>query len=163
MCKEEVARKIYEKELELHRLKEGYNNIIEKEKATMLKSKSKGMSKSLYLLGFNFESSSGRTSQYLEFHRVFKKEFSTLLKPYIQKIEVSEPNHFDVSGFFEMKDGRVFYFNIGDLRWDKDSMLIRSAKGFKDYTGGRNNGIRVDNKFADSLIEFITTRNMEDI
>ena len=108
------------------------------------------------MVGFDFESSSTRTPQYLEFHRVFKREFTQLLHPYISAIEISKPNHFGVSGFFELPDKRIFYFSIGDLRWCKNSMLIRTATSFKDYTGGRNNDIPLDKDFVANFLGFIS-------
>lgn len=92
------------------------------------------------LLNTEFESSSQRTPEYLTFHRLFKKEFSKFLRDTfdINKIEISKPNHFDATGFFSLKNGKIFYFNIGDLRWNK-TFLIRTANNFQDYTGGMNN------------------------
>ena len=154
--KQQLMDQINQKEKELNNLKEQYNNEFEKEKKQFLKSKSKDMNKSLYLLGFDFESSSQRTPQYLEFHRIFKREFKELLKPHIKRIEISKPNHFDVSGFFELNNGKIYYFSIGDLRWDK-IFLIRTAKDFKDYTGGSNNFLGLEEGFENKLIQFIKT------
>lgn len=91
------------------------------------------------LLNAEYESSSVRTKQYLTFCRVFKRQFKKLLHDNfdIVKIEISKPNHFDQHGFFELKNGNTYYFSIGDLRWDK-CFLIRTAKDFKDHTGGSN-------------------------
>lgn len=91
------------------------------------------------LLHAKYESSSTRTPQYLTFCRVFKRQFKKLLNETfdIEKIEISKPNHFDQTGFFELKNGNIYYFSIGDLRWDK-GFLIRTAKDFKDYSGGSN-------------------------
>lgn len=91
------------------------------------------------LLHAEFESSTTRTPQYLTFCRVFKRQFKKLLNETfdINNIEISKPNHFDQTGFFELKNGRTYYFSIGDLRWSKN-FLIRTAQNFKDYTGGNN-------------------------
>ncbi len=97
------------------------------------------------LLNTEFESSSQRTPEYLTFHRLFKSEFSKLLKDTfdIDRIEISKPNHFDANGFFKLKNGKIFWFSIGDLRWDK-SFLIRTAMNFQDYTGGSNNMLNTE-------------------
>lgn len=97
------------------------------------------------LLHAEYESSSIRTPQYLTFCRVFKIQFKKLLKGTfdIEKIEISTPNHFDQTGFFELKNGRIYYFSIGDLRWDKN-FLIRTAQNFTDYTGGNNQDCNID-------------------
>jgi len=113
--------------------------------------KTNGFNKVIYLLNCDFESSSQRTTQYLEFHRTFKREFKKVLNPICNKIEISKPNHFDVSGFFQLKDNRIYYFSISDLRWNK-TFLIRIAKDFKDYTGGSNNFINLDNNFIENLL-----------
>jgi hypothetical protein len=110
---------------------------------------------SLQLIKKEFESSCERTPQYLEFHRTFKREFTNLLKPHTTRIEIAKLNHFDVFGFFELNDGRIYYFSIGDLRWDKEKMLVRTAKHFKDYTGGMNQFIKIDDSFAESVLKFI--------
>ncbi len=151
----ELLQEIETKEDELSQLKQEYNDAVEKEKNEVLNSNLTGMKKSLYLLGFEFESSSQRTPQYLEFHRVFKREIKKLLKPYIKEIDVHKPNHFDVTGFFRTNNDKIFYFSVGDLRWDKEAMMIREAKDFKDYTGGRNQDIELNEKFAEELIKMV--------
>jgi len=128
---EEELRKLYA-------LKEEYE---EQEKKRMLKSKQPPMAKTKYLLKQEFESSSTKTDQYLEFHRVFKYEFKKLLKDQITNISFHRPNHFDVSGFFTTNNGAHYYFSLGDLRWNKDDLLYRTVKDYKDFTGGRNNFI----------------------
>jgi len=151
----ELKKQIEQKERELNNLKDGYNKEIESEKKKVLKSKLDNLEKSLYLLSFDFESSTQRTPQYLEFHRTFKREFKALLKPYIKEIEIGKPNHFDVTGFFKLNDDRIYYFSISDLRWSKDSLLIRTAKDFKDYTGGSNNNITLNKDFVNNLLKFL--------
>jgi|GEM_PF-2080612 len=153
--KELLLQQITTKEQELDSIREKYQEEITKERTNILKSKSKGISKSLYLLGFDFESSSARTPQYLEFHRIFKKEFTVILKPYTEEMLIHKPNHFDISGFFKLKDGEIYYFSIGDLRWDKGVMLIRTAENYKDYTGGSNNFIAVNEDFVTNLLKYL--------
>ena len=119
------------------------------------------MKKSMKLIAEDFESSAYRTPQYLTFHRTFKREFTALLKPYISRIEFITPNHFDVAGFFEMNDGKIWYFSISDLRWSKGAMLIRTAKDFKDYTGGQNRYVNIGEDFAWNLIYFLTGEDID--
>ena len=146
---------INKKSIELNDLKMRYNQQVEQEKEKVLKSNITGMNKSLYLLGFEFESSSTRTDQYLEFHRVFKREFTKMLKPYTKEVLVQKPNHFDISGFFKLNNEDIYYFSISDLRWSKDNMLIRTATDFKDYTGGVNQYITLNEYFAENLKRFL--------
>lgn len=89
-----------------------------------------------------FESSCQRTPEYLAWHRLFKKEFKKFLNDKgITEIDISKPNHFDMSGFF--KKDKCYYFSVSDLRWDK-TFLLRTAEHFKDYTGGSNNFINME-------------------
>ena len=50
--------------------------------------------------------------------------------------------HYYFSGF-ATKNNKVIYFSIPDVRysWSSDglNLLIRTAKDYKDYTGGSNN------------------------
>ena len=97
------------------------------------------MIKALQATQKHFESSTGKTPEYLAWHRLFKKEFTQLLTNLgCSKIQIGNPNHFDMSGFFQTKSGQVWYFRIEDVRWSKDTMLIRTATSFADYTGGQN-------------------------
>lgn len=116
------------------------------------------MKKTFELLKEDFESSTTRTPQYLNFHKVFKKEFIALLKDQASKIEISKPNHFDISGFFQIKEGTIYYFSISDLRWSKDKMLIREAESFSDYTGGSNYFIALKDSesFRNKLFNFLS-------
>jgi len=87
----------------------------------------------------NFESSCNKTPQYLKWHKLFKREFTKFLTGTgATKIEISKPNHFDASGFFTAKSGQIYYFSIFDLRNSKDTMIIRTAENYKNYTGGSN-------------------------
>jgi hypothetical protein len=108
------------------------------------------------LLKQTFESSSGLTPQFKHFYEVFRNDFKRFLKG--KGVEVWKFNrmHFEVSGFFEMPGGQIWYFNTGDVRWDKGNMLLRTAKSFEDYTGGSNNEARMD-----SVAEF--TKDFDNI
>jgi hypothetical protein len=93
-----------------------------------------------------FESSSGLTQQFADFYRLFKREFSKVLKKHfdIKEIRMSR-GHFYISGFFQLTDGRIWYYSLGDVRWGsfRDQLLIRTAKSFEDYTGGSNNFVDI--------------------
>lgn len=118
------------------------------------------MNKSLSLLAREFESSSTRTPQYLEFHRTFKREFTKALSDIgCSKVEISKPNHFDVSGFFTADNNQIYYFSISDLRWSKDNLLIRTAKHYKDYRGGGNNFIHIDGNMINKIDRLVNKQN----
>ena len=150
--KQDIKNLIITKQQELNNLQEQYNQEVEKEKTAVLKTK--GFDKVLYLLSFEFESSTTHTAQYLEFYKIFKKEFKVVLKPYCKEILINK-NHFYISGFFRLNDNRVYYFSIGDLRLNKDNLLIRTAKDFKDYSGGSNNYISLNENFINNLIKYL--------
>jgi len=115
------------------------------------------MNKALTATQHEFESSCSRTPEYLAWHRLFKREFTKFLtNAGCTGIAIGKPNHFDMSGFFTKSDGEnvlVWYFSISDLRemGGCPAMLIRTAKGYKDYTGGMNQYISLrgdEEKFA---------------
>ena len=99
------------------------------------------------MLSINFDSSSGKTEQYMTFCKVFRKQFKKLLADNFDLKGIDGWNsnaHFSQSGFFELNNGRIFYFSIEDLRWSP-TFMIRRAKDFKDYTGGSNDYLNVEN------------------
>ena len=99
------------------------------------------MKKALLATQCHFETSCGRTPEYLSWHRLFKREFTKLLQSKgARSIAIGKPNHFDMTGFF-LVDNQVWYFSVSDLRWFKEAMLIRTARDFRDYTGGPNQSL----------------------
>ena len=109
------------------------------------------------MLSINFDSSSGKTEQYMTFCKVFRKQFKKLLADNFDLKGIDGWNsnaHFGQSGFFELNDPdtsvsaydgrRIFYFSIEDLRWSP-TFMIRRAKDFEDYTGGSNDYLNVEN------------------
>lgn len=108
------------------------------------------MNKAIKATQQEFESSCSKTPEYLAWHKLFKKEFTKFLTEHnATQIEIGKPNHFDMSGFFTI-NGQAWYFLINDLRGFEENMLIRTAKNYKDYTGGINQYISLlddDTKF----------------
>lgn len=91
-------------------------------------------------VGYEFESSSGTTKEFLEFAKDFKKYIKTNLPEGAELVSFSK-GHFEVYGFIKREDKYV-YFSISDIRhfsdgWYND-ILIRTANDEKDYTGGSN-------------------------
>ena len=110
------------------------------------------MKKTLALLQKGFESSSQKTPEFIAFCRVFKSEFSKVLKELGCTDAVFSNGHFCVSGFFKNKKGNTYYFSLSDVRWmmampgtSKFNILYRTAKDYKDYHGGSNRFIDIDN------------------
>jgi hypothetical protein len=74
-----------------------------------------------------------------DFYRKEKKRLTTILKEKgCTKIEMDYGFYF-FSGFFTSPSGQVYYFSASDVRhWEYNRLLIRTAKDYKDYTGGSN-------------------------
>ena len=91
-------------------------------------------------LGNEFESSSGLTAEFAKFASDFKKFIKGQLSP-DQCLLVWSRGHFYVGGFIQQED-RFVYFSISDVRHFHNAwytnVLIRKAKGDRDYTGGQN-------------------------
>jgi hypothetical protein len=78
----------------------------------------------------------------------------------MKKIEFHE-GHFDVSGFVKLLDDRIFYFRVGDIRWSKFSMLVRTAEHFKDWTGGSNDFVSIDSNFKNNFFRAINVEKLK--
>ncbi len=86
-----------------------------------------------------FKRESLKTGEYLQWHGLFSREFTKFLNDHgITEIEIGEPNYYDLHGFFRTQKGKIYFFDICDLRCHKEYMLIRTANHFGDYHGGRN-------------------------
>ena len=128
-----LESEIAEKESQLERLKEEHIQKLNKSKDF------------IQSLTQEFESGSQLTYQFKAFYRIFTRDFSDILTNFhAEKIEFSR-GHFITSGFFTHKD-QVYYFSLGDVRWNKERMLIRTAKDYKDYTGGSNDYLDLKNR-----------------
>jgi hypothetical protein len=105
-----------------------------------------------------FESSSGKTPEFKSFVRLFKNEF----KKYLQglgatNIEIGA-GHFYLSGFFDIGD-QVWYFSTPDVRYlISSSMLVRTAKHHKDWTGGLNQSAALDHRFDEQFRRIVLRR-----
>ena len=75
-----------------------------------------------------------------EFKTAFTKELAT-----IGGTNYKQNNgHYYISGFFTYQN-RCYYISISDVRYfAEDTMLIRSCKDYKDFTGDTNNYITVE-------------------
>ena len=100
-------------------------------------------------LSLQHESSCGKTEEQNKTYSMFKRGFKGYLQNYFKLIQF-KPNlgHFYISGFFELENKengkrQTFYFSIEDLRGGQ-TFMIRTAKDFKDYTGGNNYYLSLD-------------------
>jgi hypothetical protein len=93
---------------------------------------------------FHFESSSIVTNEFISFVKDLKKYIRKEL-PHGSELVNWSVGHFYVSGF--IKQGKKYvYFIIGDVRFGDwfSGVLVRTATGPKDYTGGVNNFVNLD-------------------
>ena len=86
---------------------------------------------------YQFESSSGKTPEFIQFSRDVKKYMKKL--PAGITLERFDTGHFEIYGNIKNEKNQYLYFIIGDVRWNKPTKIMyRTATGIKDYTGGRN-------------------------
>lgn len=91
-------------------------------------------------LGHEFESSTGLTKEFAQFAKDFKKHILSAL-PQGSELVMWSRGHFEVCGFVK-RGNKYVYFSISDVRYWPDGwyndILVRTAKGERDYTGGCN-------------------------
>lgn len=88
-----------------------------------------------------FESSSSTTLQFASFARDFKKHIKQILEGVGMELVSFNRGHFYICGFAK-KDDKYIYFSTDDVRGSDGwltSVLVRTAKHDRDYTGGSNN------------------------
>ena len=102
----------------------------------------------------SFESSCYRTPQYIEFEKACRRELKKQCAAFGINIHSFHPNHFEWSAVLE-RDGKFVYVSLSDVRyWNwYDSVLVRTMKHDKDWTGGSNNNVPFDKigEFANKL------------
>jgi hypothetical protein len=109
--------------------------------------------KFIKLLDKEFMSTSYETWEFKEFVSAFKKDIKDILKPYIDNYDIEfHKGHFEISCMVKLNTGQIWYLSIGDVRWDKKQMLVRTAEHFKDWTGGPNGFVTLDENFKTNLL-----------
>ena len=100
----------------------------------------------------HFGSGTRTTPEFDSFFRMTRNDFKKSLSDVADTIELSK-GHFYFTGFLTRKsDGQVIYFSISDVRYfPGDKMLIRLAKHYKDYSGGSNNYVPINDQFEENL------------
>jgi hypothetical protein len=117
------------------------------------------MKKSISMLKQGFESSSTTTPEFAQFYRTFKSEFTKELQTIGATDIVFSRGHFYISGFFTV-DSQAYYFNLGDVRGSEYRMpqlYYRTAKHYKDFTGGQNRYVDVAPLMADKMCWYFKT------
>jgi len=110
------------------------------------------MKNTIELLGNGFESSSGLTPEFLEFFKVFKREFKKELNSIKASNITFSRGHFYVSGFFTVNN-QPYYFSLSDVRGmgNLGTLMYRTANDYKDYTGGQNMFVTIENGMAEKM------------
>jgi hypothetical protein len=101
-------------------------------------------------LNHSHESSSMKTEELKTTYKMFKRGLKMLLTTLNNTNEdinivkwITSLGHFYISGFIELDNSKFVYFSIEDLRGGS-KFMIRTAKSLKDYTGGQNNYLNID-------------------
>lgn len=78
------------------------------------------------------------SDDFKKFVRTFRSEFKKeVAKIGGENVEING-GHYYLYGFFTLNN-QPYYISISDVRhWEITDILIRTAKNYKDYTGGRN-------------------------
>ena len=106
-----------------------------------------------------FEMGVWDTCKFEKFAKEFKTALTKDVKMFFPDLKILSYSSycFEISGFLSRSDGKIFYFNIGDVRWNTvgnwdEEVLYRVAKDKKDYHGGINRRTGID-----TLLENIAT------
>ena len=111
------------------------------------------MKDTIRLLKQGFESSTGTTPEFRTFFFTFKREFKQELESIGATNIVFSRGHFYISGFFTI-DKQAYYFNLGDVRGSEyrmPNLMYRTAKDYKDYTGGSNRWVNIEKGMAENM------------
>ena len=118
-------------------------------------------------LNHSHESSSMKTEELKTTYKMFKRGLKMLLTTLNNTNEdinivkwITSLGHFYISGFIELDNNKFVYFSIENLRGGS-KFMIRTAKSLKDYTGGQNNYLNIDDfsLFKKDLTEFLKRVN----
>lgn len=100
--------------------------------------------------GEHFESASHATPHWESFFKIARGTFRKGLEGFSTEVVINK-GHFYFSGFFRDVYDNVWYFSISDVRSKDFNLLIRTAKDFKDYTGGFNRFLKLDENLFDNI------------
>ncbi len=104
----------------------------------------------------SFESSCYKTPEFMAFVRMFRQHIKKQAKENGLDVISFSTGHFYCSGFFKNKNtGKFAYFSISDVRYFQDSwiddVLLRTAEHEKDYAGGRNQSVNIQDIGREAL------------
>ena len=112
------------------------------------------MKQIIQLLKSGFESSCYKTPEFSSFSRKFKNAMKKELATIGAELTAYSVGHFYVSGFFRIGE-KCYYFSLSDVRGgefvSEHKMLYRTAKDEKDYTGGGNCYVTIEEGMAQKM------------
>jgi hypothetical protein len=113
------------------------------------------MKKTIAQLKRGFISSYIKTSEFKAFCRTFKSEFKKVLDELGSTNLECRNGHFDIRGFFNSADGRLWYFSLDDVRCMGElRLMVRIAKDRKTHTGEQTRWVNLED-FSDNLRRII--------
>jgi len=104
-------------------------------------------------MDWRFTSGGTTGPDFNEFARLFKIWLKKQLPATAQLVNFNK-GHYYLSGFITNKTGRHVYFNVGDVRFNRNwhnSIYVRTAKSDRDYTGGQNVNTSLESMVRDAL------------
>ena len=102
-----------------------------------------------------FGSGCCNSEQFNKFFAAFKNAFKKELATINAELVSINKGHFYLSGFFKIGSGDLYYFSISDVRhFPGDTMLFRTAKHTKDFTGGSNQWVTIGEGMAKKMKVF---------
>lgn len=106
---------------------------------------------------YSFSSGVRAGEDFLKFQRLCKSSLVRMCKPLGINLHTFNKGHYYFSAVLE-RDGRFIYVSISDVRYFDnwyDTVLVRTMKHDRDWTGGPNNYTSWNNvgEMADSLLK----------
>lgn len=110
------------------------------------------MKKTLRLFNKGFQTSSGKTPEFMTFARAFKSDLKKELESNGATDVQFSVGHFYLSGFYTV-GSQAWYFSISDVRFFREAkILYRRADSYKDYTGGTNQYTKIETGMGNTMI-----------
>jgi len=97
----------------------------------------------------DFSSGSYRGEDYVKFERELRSYVKSLCKERNLEVVKFDCSHYECSWFVKNTNDEYLYFSISDVRFFLNEwwnhILFRTAQNVKDFTGGKNQYISLEN------------------
>ncbi len=111
------------------------------------------MKKTLRLFNKGFQTSTGKTLEFMTFAKAFKSELKKELESNGAINVQFNTGHLCLSGFYTV-GSQAWYFSISDVRFFREAkILYRKADSYKDYTGGTNQYTKIEIGMGNKMIK----------